>query len=203
MDNEEIQKQREIGKYLLMIDIIQKEQKSPSGYSFISSDDLANWASVDKDEISNLADCCYKFEAYHHAFISAYRIKEKLPCIKTDNDIKFLIYTIFRENYLFVQYLIYNDQNDYYENIANRNYEKYCKSFADIHPVSENFRSSDLFRLIFINYISYFCSLFEYVLSYGYDWDVANKIADINISKKRFDYLKEISSNFHHKMITQ
>lgn len=196
MNIEEIQKQREIGKYLMLVDIILKENERHSGYSFVSCDDLANWASVEKQEINNLLNCCSCFETYHHAFFSANDIKNKIPCIKTDNDNIFLIHTILNNRHIFIHDLIYNEQDDFYTGMANTNYKIYCKFRAESHPVSCDFRKPDLYRLIFINYISYFCSLFNDVLSYGYDWDVVNKIANTTLSRERWDYLLKISSDF-------
>ena len=53
MKKEEIEKQREIGKQLFLVNILhyENDRARKGGYSFLSRDKLAAWASMTKEEL--------------------------------------------------------------------------------------------------------------------------------------------------------
>ncbi len=61
--------QREIGKQLFLINILhyENDRARKGGYSFLSRDRLAAWASMTKEELDSFIDVCGSLDPYNMA----------------------------------------------------------------------------------------------------------------------------------------
>ena len=58
MKQKQIDKQRLIGKQLMLVDLIHEENDSNTGFSFVSKDKLSKWSRMEKDEIIKIVNTC-------------------------------------------------------------------------------------------------------------------------------------------------
>ena len=73
MNLSEIEKQRKIGKQLMVVGIIQSANKKAKrgGCSFIERSKIAEWAELEVAEINQLVECCVKIDPFNIACSAA------------------------------------------------------------------------------------------------------------------------------------
>ena len=86
MELDEIKKQREIGKYLMVVDIImyENEHHKGTGISFVSIEDLAAWASIKEEEVETLVEYCKRFDTHRIAISVANQLTADIEIFKSD-----------------------------------------------------------------------------------------------------------------------
>jgi hypothetical protein len=190
MNTDEVLKQRNIGKYLMIVNIILTENDHAmcSGFSFVSREEIATWASVEEKEIDDLMAYCRAFDKYIIATEAANKFPRSNGLGDYDNVHFYVAYTGKRFGEAFILEHDFPIREDLYGDIANDHYETYCKKWKN-YPVSEKFRSAELFIRIMRNYEKRFIGLVFAAMKAGYDWDVICEMIGYKIERERFDIL--------------
>ena len=193
MELDEIKKQREIGKYLMAVDIIryENEHHKGTGISFVSIEDLAAWASIKKEEVETLVEYCKRFDPHRIAISVANQLTADIEVFKSDeNATYFTIQTCRSLGQLFICHP-YMDLKARLNDLAALNYDNYLAVWATPWPINEAFKDTGIFERIMHSYVQSFCRLFKEALEHGYDWDVINRIIGFEVTKERFSALQE------------
>ena len=193
MDFDEIQKQREIGKYLMVVDIIkyENEHHKGTGISFVSIEDLAAWASIKKEEVETIVEYCKRFDPYWIAISVVNQLTAEIEIFKSDeNAAYFTIQTCRSFGQLFICHP-YTDLKARLDDLAVLNYDNYLAVWATTWPINEAFKDTWIFERIMHSYVQAFCNLFKEAPEHGYDWDVINRIIGFEVTKERFSALQE------------
>ena len=99
MDRAEIEKQRDIGKQLMLVDIIHCENDSArkGAFSFVSKDELAKWASMEKEELGRLINTCADLDPFNMACNVAHECASYNEEYKKDkNAYSFMLHSFLR-----------------------------------------------------------------------------------------------------------
>ncbi|MBR6473852.1 MAG: hypothetical protein IKS98_00195 [Lachnospiraceae bacterium] len=193
MELDEIKRQREIGKYLMVVDIIryENEHHKGTGISFVSIEDLAAWASIKEDEAETLVEYCKRFDTHRIAISVANQLTADIEIFKSDeNAAYFTVQTCRSLGQLFICHP-YTDLKARLDDLAALNYDNYLAVWATTWPISEFFQETWIFDRIMCAYVQNFCNLFKEALEHGYDWDVINRIIGFEVTKERFAALQE------------
>ncbi len=193
MELDEIIKQREIGKYLMAVDIIryENEHHKGTGISFVSIEDLAAWASIKKEEVETLVEYYKRFDPHRIAISVANQLTADIEVFKSDeNATYFTIQTCRSLGQLFICHP-YMNLKARLNDLAALNYDNYLAVWATPWPINEAFKDTGIFERIIHSYVQSFCRLFKEALEHGYDWDVINRIIGFEVTKERFSALQE------------
>lgn len=191
MKQKEIEKQRLIGKQLMLVDLIHEENDSNTRFSFVSKDDLSKWSRIEKEEIIKLVNTC----AYMDDFTMQCNAAKDLAYHK-DGSVgsnAYLFYlSTYRRFWYFALMLIDKDSIDGYSHKnAQKNYEEYMKKHQE-YPVDEEMANAEFFKNVLEHYVRWFVDCFNNALEDGYDWDVVTRMARIDLSQERFKVLEQI-----------
>ena len=189
MDRIEIEKQREIGKQLLIVDIIHYENDhvAKGGVSFVSRDQMTGWTSMDEKELTKIGDTCARLDGFNLASSAAWKYcggeYEK-------NAYMFALSTYRRLGYVMVEVLDIEIFPDFFRKSARGNYEEYCKKHEDF-PVGEEFADVTVFEQIMRHYLEFFVNSVVEAMDSNYDWDVIKRMLRSTISEERFELLRD------------
>ncbi len=191
MDKTEIERQRNIGKQMLLVDILHAEnEKARNGaFCFVSKDTMSNWASMEKEEFDKFFEMCSWLSQYPLANDVARGCarREEYKC-----DIN--AYAFIRYSYLHLggsvlvnQCLFPNAIESLCEINAEEHYKTYMKKYTD-YPVQDKYSSVGVLSDILQFYLDSFIELANEALSRGYDWDVICRMRGLKLSQ---DILKK------------
>ena len=121
MKKEEIQKQREIGNQLFLVNILhyENDRVRKGGFSFLSRDKLAAWASMTEEELDSFINVCGALYPHNMAEEAARECCQKDPFISGKNAYCFILSTYFRMGDLFAATLDIDK------------FEEYCRKFSE------------------------------------------------------------------------
>ena len=194
MDREETARQRNIGKQMFLINILQIENDrvKEGGYSFLSRDQLASWAEMTNEEMDQFINVCATLDPFSMSSEAAKRLS-----LYGDEDIKkeenafCFVFSLYLQ---FGKFLIEDLEPDklsrFYEVIAEPNYQRYCTKYEE-YPVDSTFGTSEMLERITKFYLHHFVSSVKEAIGLGYDWDVIVKMARADISKERFQQIED------------
>ncbi len=193
MEQKEIEKQRLIGKQLMIVDLIHEEndRASRTGFSFVSRDKLGKWARMEKDEIAKIIDTCSYMDDFTMQCDAARDLAYNLDGSVGSNAYLFYLSTYRRFWYLTLTCLDKGSIDDYCSKNAKKNYDEYMKKHQE-YPVDEGVANADLFKTVLEHYVRWFVNCFKNALEDGYDWDVVTRMARMEISQERFQILEQI-----------
>ena len=196
IDESEILRQREIGKQLMVVNILKCENKG--SISLISIDDLAKWASYTKEKMRDFYSLCSRFY-YYNLCTNAARMYIRCNTDKYDltkNAFSFVGHTYFHEREYYFNMIndIHNPSREdlYNLNIEERKqavYNSYCKIYKD-QPIENSLNNVDFYKSILQFLINYIRNMTDDALSLGYDWDVIKVLLELNVSYD--DYMEFI-----------
>ncbi len=193
MDWEEMEKQRLIGKQLMIVDLIHEENNkvSKTGFSFVTMDHLQKWSGMEEDEVKKLANTC----AYMDEFKLSCDAASDLECIKNktvgSNAFMFYLSTYRRLGSTALIALNKEVMDDYCNHAAKINYEQYKENYPE-YLVDEAMGSSEMLKVALEHYVRWFVKSCNKALDEGYDWDVVIRMAKTEISEERFAILAQI-----------
>lgn len=193
MELDEINKQREIGKYLMIVDIIRYENKHNKGMgiSFVSIEDLAAWASIKEEEVETLVEYFKRFDPYRIAISVANQLTADIEIFKSDgNAAYFTMQTCRNLGQSFICYP-YIELKARLDDLAALNYDNYLAAWAATWPINKDFQETWIFESIMRTYVQNFCNIFKEALEHGYDRDVINRIIGFEVTRERFSALQE------------
>ncbi len=193
MELDEINEQREIGKYLMIVDIIryENEHHKGMGISFVSIEDLAAWASIKEEEVETLVEYCKRFDPYRIAISVANQVTADTEIFKSDeNSTYFTIQTCRSLGRSFICHP-YIELKARLDDLAALNYDNYLAVWAATWPINEAFKETWILERIMRAYVQDFCDIFKEALEHGYDRDVINRIIGFEVTKERFSALQE------------
>ncbi len=195
LDETEIERQREIGKQLFLVSVLREENERASrgAITHISRETLAKGASMDRDDLDKFIDACVslckiKLEAraaQELAFGEVFRSEA-------------YAYSYIMNTYLEYGTFVLLDLNldvikDYCEGEADEHYYAYNELYEN-KKVGIIFLKPEVFETILKHYIKYFVRIMNEVMGLGYDWDIINAMLGYQISKERFEILKDFVS---------
>ena len=192
MDRAEIEKQREIGKQLMLVDIIHYENDSvmKGSFSSVSKDELAKWASVEKEELGRLVNTCADLDPFNMACNVAHECASYNEEYKKDkNAYSFMLHSFLRHGEMILLVIGHVEISAYCEGNAKANYESYQKKMEEF-PVDEKYSKGSTLEGIMTLYIQHFIKTVKDAVSQGYDWDVINRMLRFDISQERFQELE-------------
>ena len=192
MDRAEIEKQREIGKQLMLVDIIHCENDSvkKGAFSFVSKDELAKWASMKKEELGRLVNACADLDPFNMACNVAHECANYNEEYKQDKNVySFMLSSFLRQGEIILQDIGIDEISAYCERKAKANYESYQKKMEEF-PVDEKYSEGSTLEDIMTLYIRHFIKTVKEAVSQGYDWDVINRMLRFDISQERFQELE-------------
>ncbi len=189
----EVDKQRLIGKQLVLVDIIHEENDRAlrGGVFYPEIDDFARWASVDKDEMEAFINVCASLDKLKLCECAAKKYAYDCRLIDGDYAYLFLLYTFQKNSYYFVHDLDLNSISEICEVMAESNYTSYCDEMKN-KQVGENCSNTELFELIVLGFLDYYTSVVKEAVALGFDWDVVNRMCRFDVSRNRFDEIVSI-----------
>ncbi|MBE5872528.1 MAG: hypothetical protein E7294_14990 [Lachnospiraceae bacterium] len=198
MNEVEIEKQRRIGKQLLLVDIIHYENDTAArtGFSFVTRDHMTAWTSMEKEELDQFIYACSRLDPFSMAANGAREIAygedwEKPKRYKGEKDIYgFILYTCKSYGEIVLRSLKLEKLRDLCEACAKSNYESYCEKMGEAFGVSESVGTAEEMEYILLSYISYAVRVIHQVQDMGYDWDVIDGMLRMEVSKDRFSALE-------------
>ena len=189
MDRSDIEKQRKIGKILLIIDIIhyENDRAAKSGFSFVDMDRMSGWTSMTTEELGNIRDACASLDRFNLSSSAAWAYEKD---ISSENAYYYLVSTYQRTGSIAVECMISGRIHEYCEMNSQENYNKYCNTHSD-YPVDEGFSDPEEFERIIRHYVCYFTETVNEVVKMGFDWDVIQRMLWFDLPKSLFDILEE------------
>ena len=194
MDREEMEKQREIGKQILMARIIhcENEHAYRTGISHTSLEDIAMWTSKTKEEVEDFVDICAALDPFMMADYAARDCYDE-AFFETKRNVYYYIRYIYQKSgcYLLGE-LNMTCFEEYCEIFNNLLYEQYNEKFKEF-PVDESFATREPFELAMRFYLKYAIGLVKTVIAEGYDWDVISEMMDVAMTEERLKELERVS----------
>lgn len=194
MDKEDMAKQRNIGKQLLLINILQEEndRARKGGYSFLSMDRLALWAEMTNEELDQFVNVCATLDPYSMSSEAAKKFSyygdEDIE--KEKNAYCFVLSVYLRFGDFLIEDFDLDKLNKICGEVAGSNYQRYCEKYEE-YPVDGAFGTPEMLARIMRFYLQHFVSSVKEVIGLGYDWDVIAKMARSDISKERFQQIED------------
>lgn len=186
MDKTEIERQRNIGKQMLLVDILHAENENArnGGFCFVSKDDMANWASMEKDEFKEFFDVCSWLSRYPLADDVAGGCSRREEYKSDINAYAFIRYTYLHmgDPVLIIQNMIPNATETYSEVNAEEHYKSYMEKYKAF-PVQDRYSSAEVLADILQFYLDNFIERAKEALDKGYDWDVICRMRELKISQ--------------------
>lgn len=193
MKKKDMDKQREIGKQLFLVDIIHDEyDKARKGrYDYLSIDRLAAWASMTDDELTAFIKICDNLECFNMAADAAEECCEDELFNSEMETYGFVLNTYLRMGDLYTVTIDIDEFEDCCIRLSERNYQEYTKTHEEF-PVARSFSTPEIFEKMMRFYIRYLVTIINEVLSEGYDWDVIIHMMRKEITKERYNSLAEL-----------
>ena len=193
MDREEVNIQRIIGKQQMLVDIIhyENDMARKGGFPFVSKDELAKWASIEKEELSDFIDVCSNLDPFNLARNVAHECAlygEEYK--REENAFRFMMHSFLRFGEIILELVYIDEISSFCEGIAKGNFEAYQAKMEE-YPVTEKYSEGVVFEGIMKHYIEHFIEVVKDAESKGYDWDVINRMLRFEISSERFHELEE------------
>ncbi|MBE5846639.1 MAG: hypothetical protein E7300_03085 [Lachnospiraceae bacterium] len=178
---DEIKKQRKIGKQLMLVNLFNCEKDSVVP---VSIDDAAAWASMDINDVRKLSNFWRGFSSYELSWgaVHAYERGEEYA---GRNANLFLFRTCMVYGSLSLEILICNLEKKFVDYLAHENYTEYCKKHST-RPIRDEMNQSGVFEKILRYYEDQFIEVLEDAIAEGYDWDVICELAGFSISTKKY-----------------
>ncbi len=187
---EDNKKQREIGKQLFLVNILHYENVKArrGGYSFLSKEKLAAWASMTQDELDHFIDACSALDPYNMASEAAKKCCRE-NTFKSDKEAYcFVLSTYYIMGDLFVTSLETDEFEGFCKKNSEYNYQRYCGKYKE-YSVDESYATPEILEEAMKFFIKYYVSVISEVLSKGYDWDVITGMARLDITEERYQTL--------------
>ncbi len=190
MKKEEIEKQREIGKQLFLVNILhyENDRARKGGYSFLSRDNLAAWASMTKEELDRFIDVCGALDPYNMAAEAAKECCRKEPFKLEKDAYCFVLSTYYRMGDLFAATLDIDKFEEHCKKFSEYNYQTYSEKHEE-YPVDESYSTPEIYEKVMSFYIRYLVAVIKEVISEGYAWDVISSMTRTDISEERYNNL--------------
>ncbi len=190
MDKIDIEKQREIGKQLFLLNILhcENDKALKTGWSFLSRDKVASWASMTKEEVDHFIDLCAMLDPYNLDAEAARIICERDTYKSERNIYYFVLSTYYRMGDLVITSIEKDKFKQYCEKVSELNYQLFIKKYDDI-PIDESYATSEVYEDMMSFFIQYFVAAIKEVISEGYDWDVIASMARVDITEERYKSL--------------
>ena len=190
MDEASIKRQREIGKQLFLVNMVHCENDigRKGGYSFLSRDDVATWASMTREEIDHFIAVCSTLDPYGIASEAARECCKETTFKSEKNAYCFVFSTYYRMGDLFSGFVKPDNFGVVCKGLSESNYQTYCEKHKN-YPVDESYATSEVFEEAMTFYIKYYVEVIKEVVSEGYDWDVITAMTRTNISEERYHSL--------------
>ena len=197
VDSFEIMRQREIGKQIMLVDIIQSENdlvKKHGIPSYTKIKDLAKWANMKEEDVEDFAYACRLADTYF-VHIDALGLFPYIDKDNKDNERHFLFCSC--DN---LKDIIFDNVDDInntiiIEVIVIKNFIKICEHWPRM-LISEKYADVSLMGSFVEYYICYYVKRIKKILSMGYDWDVVCKMLRYNLSKDKYYVLEEFSREY-------
>lgn len=193
-----IKEQREIGKQLFLVNILhyENDRVQEGGYSFLSRDTLAAWASMTKDELDHFIDACSALDPFNMAAEAAKKCCRNDTFKSEKGALCFVLSTYYRMGDLFATSLDIDKFEESCKKFSEYNYQRYCEKHKE-YPVDEAYATPEVFEEAMRFYLKYFVALIKNILSEGYDWDVIISMTRKDITEERYHslvraFMKEI-----------
>ena len=190
MMKEEINIQRKIGKQLFLVNILhyENDQARKGGYSFLSRESLAAWASLSKEDLDRFIDVCGALDPYKMATEAARECCKEEPFNSEKGAFYFVLSTYYRMGDLFASTLDIDKFEDYCKKNSEYNYQTYSEKHEQ-YPVAKSYSTPETFEKVMRFYIRYLVTLIKEVIAEGYSWDVIASMARTDISEERYNNL--------------
>ena len=190
MKKEEISKQREIGKQLFLVNILhyENDRALKGGYSFLSRDNLAAWASMTKEELDRFIDVCGALDPYNMAAEAAKECCRKEPFKSEKDAYCFVLSTYYRMGDLFAATLDIDKFEEHCKKFSEYNYQTYSEKHEE-YSVDESYSTPEIYEKVMSFYIRYLVAVIKEVISEGYAWDVISSMTRTDISEERYNSL--------------
>lgn len=190
MKKEEIEKQREIGKQLLLVNILhyENDRARKGGYSFLSRDNLAAWASMTKEELDRFIDVCGALDPYNMAAEAAKECCRKEPFKSEKDAYCFVLSTYYRMGDFFAATLDIDKFEEHCKKFSEYNYQTYSEKHEE-YSVDESYSTPEIYEKVMSFYIRYLVAVIKEVIGEGYAWDVISSMTRTDISEERYNSL--------------
>ncbi len=187
MDRTEEEKQREIGKQLFLVSILQHEEDriQKGGWPFLSKEHLAEWASMTEEELERFIDVNTSLNLIDMSTEAANRCSEAVYPDYSKDAYCFILSTYYRMGHIFVLDLDIGNIDEFCEATSEINYRTYCERHED-YPVDESFATPKVFKILVRFFIIFLTKAVKKALAEGYDWDVVSRMTRVDLTEDRF-----------------
>lgn len=193
MDWEEIEKQRLIGKQLMIVDLIhiENDKVHKTGFSFVTTENLQKWSGMEESEVKKLVDTCTYMDDFELSCEAAGDF-ERIQNKTTGSNAYMFYLSIYRRlGSTALIALNKEDLDDYCNHAAKINHEQYKEKYPE-YPIDEAMGKAEILKKALEHYIRWFVKHCTIALEAGYDWDVVIRMARTEISQDRFKVLEQI-----------
>lgn len=191
MDETCIERQREIGKQLFLVKIIQCETDwgRRGGFSFIPRNKIISWTSMSKEELDHFISLCCMLDPENLSSEAASDCCKEDLFAREKNAFFFVLHTYHELGEVFTILMRSGKLEDICEALSERNYKEYSKRFAE-WAVDESFAAPKILEAVMRIYLRHFVNTVKEVVAEGYDWDVIKAMMRVDINEERFEELE-------------
>ena len=185
-----IERQRKIGKQLMLVNMIHVENEKELNGQFVSQlpiETLSEWSLMDEDEIDELIEAT-------HCLYEQLLVQDFVYELSSCNRDHHVDHRIFLEDTILDHgskvLSNYNEVyiTDYSIREAKTNYYKLQNKYAKIN-VSKEFATPQRFRETLEHYVKYVVHLIGEVVSKGYDWAVIKEMLGYDLTEEKYEEL--------------
>lgn len=193
MDWEEIEKQRLIGKQLMIVDLIhiENDKAHKTGFSFVTTENLQKWSGMEESEVKKLVDTCEYMDDFKLSCEAAGDFERIQNKTTGSNAYMFYLSTYSRLGSTAIIALNKEVLDDYCNHAAKMNYKQYKETYPE-YPIDEEMGKAEMLKKALEHYIRWFVKRCTSALEAGYDWDVVIRMARTDISQERLKVLEHI-----------
>ena len=182
-----IERQRKIGKQLMLVNIIHVENdKEIRGFwgNRMTTDDLSMWSLIERDEIIDLIDATHCL----YDNLLAQDFSYELLSSNDDYSSDCLIYleeTMLNHGNMVLKNYGKEFISEYSIKEAEKNYFNYKKKYPGV-PVKKEYATPQRFRRILEYYVKSIIHTIEEVVSEGYDWAVIKEMLRCDLTEEKY-----------------
>ncbi len=186
---EEINRQREIGKQILLINILKNESEKAAriGISFVSKEDIVQWTAMTMDEVEVFYNTYEKLQREYLAINAACKLRNNSVALNSQDLNSFLFYTYNHIDENLLKGYSIESFTKYCKDHAKENYERFQKT--KITETREILGTINTFELIISNYLRVLVANVGEAFRSGYEWDVISEMLWCDITRADYDLL--------------
>lgn len=186
----EIEKQRIIGKQILIVNAIRDNTElEEQGFfgAHVTADDFSRWADMSKEEIDRILNACSRL---YKSFVFMDAKCEFLDCEIEKGEKErgtYILFMYIKQGFDFIKHADLDCIDKYFKDNCGCFYDRYCQYHGTKHPVSEKMKSENIMKQAMEILAKIYVSRINELLEEGFDFDVIKAMLGFELSRERFE----------------